>query len=563
MKVLLASQSSRRRKLIKEVVDNVTFTESGADEKLPRVNLSPSESAMFLAEKKAITSLRAHEDSLEDDELVIGCDTVVTDGNEIFGKPEDGMDAFNTLKKLSGKTHQVITAVCILNKDLKHDLFYETTNVTFNELTDDMIWDYIKTGDPFDKAGSYGIQNIPESYIKSVEGDINNVIGLPTEKLSSHLNNFDSFSHFEKFNKDKSLLEDVLKHHIKHIKPADKKMRKKAEEFLKTKTMPTWALGKLLDLAVDLVGMTGELKPDTSKKVIFVMAGDNGVAEEGVSAYPQEVTIQMAENISNGGAGINVLGNQVGAEVHLVDMGMKNIPEELNNSENVSVSTIHIGNGTKDIKVGPAMTRKEAINAIIAAYNLATEHIDRNGDKIIGIGELGIGNTTPATAIISTLGNLPVNIVTGRGTGLNDEQLEHKIEVISEAIKVNNPDNEDPIDVLAKLGGFEIAGMVGIILAACSRQIPVVIDGYVTASAALIAYHLDPKTGDYMIASHKSVEPGHNYFYNLINKEPLLDLNLRLGEGTGGALAMFLIDCASAILRDMASFDEAHVSNKD
>ncbi len=562
MKILLASKSKRRRDLIKQVTDNVSFTESGADETLPKINLTPSESAMFLAEKKALTSLRHHTDRMKDDELIVACDTVVTLGDKIFGKPKDRQEAFETLKELSGKTHSVITAVCILNKSHKHDLFYEVTDVTFNDLTDEMINDYIDTGDPFDKAGSYGIQNVPKSFIKQVQGNYDNVVGLPTKKLKTHLDEFSKFSNFENSPNNATPYINLLKHHMKHIHKANSEKIKEAREYLLTKTMPEWALGDILDLAVDIVGMTGDLHPAPSKKLIFVMAGDHGVADESVSAYPQEVTVQMAENILNGGAAINAFANQAGADVVLVDMGIKN-PEKLYDNDLEEEYKVRIRQGTHNIKKQSAMHHSEALKAILSGYNLANKKIREEGYNVIGIGELGIGNTTSAAAITAVVTGKPVQKVTGRGTGLDDTGLRDKIKVIEEAIEVNQPNPEDAVDILSKIGGLEIGGMVGVILSCAVNNVPVIIDGYVASSAALLAYLLKPETLDYMVFSHKSAEPGHDSFYQFFGKKPLLDLNMRLGEGTGSALAMNLVDASKAILNQMATFESAGVSTKN
>lgn len=562
MKVLLASRSSRRRDLIKQVVDEVDFTVSGADEKLPKINLTPEESAMFLAEKKALKSLQDHKDDLGEDELIIGCDTVVTLDGELFGKPKDSQDAYNTLKKLSDKTHSVVTAVCLLNKNHKHDLFFDKTDVTFNELTDEMIWDYIETGDPFDKAGSYGIQNIPKSFLKSVNGDINNVIGLPTKALKEHLDRFvDSTEVGELI--DSTPREDLLKNFIQQIKIPKEEKREEAKEYILTKAMPPWALGRLLDLGVELVQITGDIHPETARKTTFVMAGDHGVAEEGVSAFPQEVTVQMMDSILNGGAGINALSEKAGSSIILVDMGTKYPTYEYSKIGD-DQKQVRIGSGTKNFRKGPAMSRSQALDAIISAFNIASKRIVTNNDNVIAIGELGIGNTSAASAILSVLDDkVTVEEATGRGTGVDDDRLAHKIQVIKDAIKVNQPNPEDSIDVLSKVGGFEIAGMVGVILAAALHQIPIVVDGFVATSAALLAAKLEPKTIPYMIPSHKSVEQGHARMWEIIGKEPYLDLNLRLGEGTGAVLMFSLIDAAGAILNNMTTFEEGKISNKE
>lgn len=352
-------------------------------------------------------------------------------------------------------------------------------------------------------------------------------------------------------------LEDILS----KITPVSQESREKARDYINTLAMPPWALGKLLDLAVDLAGIQGKRKPEVKKKMIFTMAADHGIAEEGVSAFPQEVTVQMAQNILLGGAGVNVLGKQNKTDVQLVDMGVLEDLSSLDNSENLEI--IKIANGSNNFYKGPAMTREQAEDAIIKSYNLVSEYIEKNNLDVIGTGELGIGNTTPAAAILSVLGDLSVEEATGRGTGLDDKGLDHKIKIIKESIALNNPNRNDSIDVLSKVGGYDIAGIVGTILAAATHKIPVVIDGFISTSGALIAASLDPNIVDYMISSHQSAEPGHKKMWEKLGKEPLLDLNMRLGEGTGGAMAMNIIESACAIVNNMMTFSDAGVSTSE
>lgn len=356
-------------------------------------------------------------------------------------------------------------------------------------------------------------------------------------------------------------MENRLLEILNNIDSIDTQIQDQTKEYIYTLAMPPWALGKLLDLAVQLSGIRKEIKPKTGNKMIFTMAADHGIAEEGVSAFPQEVTIQMAENILLGGAGVNVLAEANNAKVQLVDIGVKSDLSHLKGSENLEI--IKLKNGTNNFRNGPAMTRDDAIDSILRAYDLVTKKIIEEDLEIIGTGELGIGNTTPAAAILAVLTNQRIEDITGRGTGLDDAGLKHKIEVIKESIELNQPDPDDPIDVLAKVGGYDIAGIVGIILAAAVHNKPVIVDGFISTAGALIAARLEPKTIDYMIPSHMSAEPGHQKMWEDLKKQPLLDLNLRLGEGTGGALAMNIVDSACAILNNMLTFDDAGVSTSE
>lgn len=330
-----------------------------------------------------------------------------------------------------------------------------------------------------------------------------------------------------------------------------------AQKRLDNLTKPQGSLGRLEEFARRLVAITENPMPDIDKKVIFTFAGDHGVAEEGVSAYPKEVTGQMVLNFLRGGAGINVLARHAGAEIIVVDIG---VDLDFENADGlVSKKVIR---GTKNIVKVPAMTREEAEKCIQVGIELASDYA-KKGYKIFGTGDMGIANTTPSSAIASVLTGRSVKEVTGRGTGIGDDALRRKIKVIEDAISVNRPDTADPIDVLSKIGGAEIGGITGLILGAAGNRIPVVVDGFISTAGALIAYCIEPNTKGYMFASHKSQETGHKAMLEKIGLSPILDLDLRLGEGTGAALAMMIIDAGLKIYKEMATFGEAGVSKNE
>lgn len=346
---------------------------------------------------------------------------------------------------------------------------------------------------------------------------------------------------------------------LQRITPQDTAWRQKATERLEQLTMPHWALGRLMDLAVDLAGITQSLHPEVTKKIVVIMAGDHGVVAEGVSKFPQEVTPQMVYNFVNGGAGINALAKQVGAKVLVVDMGVKADLEVLAKEGKIRSSKIAFGTG--NIAKETAMSREQAIASIEAGIRIVEELND--SIDVYGTGDMGIGNTTPSTAIVACLTGIDVKELTGRGTGLDDVQLQHKINIIQQALDVNEPDPLDGLDVLAKVGGFEIGGIAGVILGAAASKKPVIIDGLISTAGALIAHSLAPQVREYIIASHRSVEQGHQHMHKYLGCEPLLDLGMRLGEGTGAALAMNLVDAAVGILTEVATFEEAAVSGVD
>jgi len=351
----------------------------------------------------------------------------------------------------------------------------------------------------------------------------------------------------------------LLETTIKNIVPQDASFRARAKDRLDQLTMPHWALGRLMDLAVDLAGMTRSLTPAVERRVVVTMAADHGVAAEGVSKYPREVTAQMVHNFANGGAGINALARAANARVVVVDMGVAADLGDL--AEQGKIISKRVAAGTRSMAAGAAMSREEAIRSIEAGIEIATEL--GPATDLFGTGDMGIGNTTAASAVVAAITGASVEEVTGRGTGLDEEQFAHKIQVIEKALALNEPDGSDGLDVLAKVGGFEIGGVAGLILGAAAMKKPVLLDGFPATAGALIAQSLAPSSTGYMIAAHRSVERGHQIMHARLELLPLLDLDLRLGEGTGAALAMNLVEAAVRILTEVATFDEAGVSEAD
>ncbi len=351
---------------------------------------------------------------------------------------------------------------------------------------------------------------------------------------------------------------DKIKETIKNISGLDYELMERAQARLDNLTKPLGSLGRLEELARSIAGITGKDSPDFKNKVIFTLASDHGVTEERVSAYPKEVTAQMVYNFLNGGAGINVLARHIGGRVIVVDMG---VAEKISTKGEKNFKDRKINYGTQNFTKGPAMTRPEAIRCIETGIGIFEEELPA-GIDIIGTGEMGIGNTTSSSAITAVFTGRPIEDITGRGTGIDERGLKNKVKVIKQALKINNPDAHDPIDVLAKVGGFEIGGLAGVILAAAANKVPVVIDGFISGAAALIAYRLEPKIKEYMFASHCSVEKGHRVILEHIGLKPLFDLNLRLGEGTGAALGINLAEAAVKILTQMATFQSAGVSER-
>lgn len=354
---------------------------------------------------------------------------------------------------------------------------------------------------------------------------------------------------------------DLLKNTAMAIKPVSEDWYAAAQKHLDNLTKPPGSLGRLEEFARRLVAITENKNPSLDKKVIFTLAGDHGVVEEGVSAYPKEVTPQMVFNFLRGGAGINVLARHAGSEIVVVDIGVDHDFGEVGAHSDVPLRIMKVMRGTRNFAKGPAMTRDEAVQCVESGIELANGY-SKKGYKIIGTGDMGIGNTTPSSAIASVLTGTPVSEVTGKGTGISDEALLRKIKVIEDAIRLNKPDPKDAIDVLSKVGGTEIGGIAGVILGAASNRIPVIIDGFISTAGALVAYTIEPAVRDYMFAAHKSVEKGHRVMLERMGLTPIVDLGLRLGEGTGAALAMLMIEAGLKIYKEMATFQEAGVSDE-
>lgn len=354
------------------------------------------------------------------------------------------------------------------------------------------------------------------------------------------------------------------------IAKLDEGMMQRAQARLDNLTKPQGSLGRLEELAKRIAGITGKEFPSLNRKVIFTLAADHGITDEGISPFPKEVTAQMVYNFVRGGAGINVLARQAGAKVIVADIGVAGTLDasQLNSA---SFKDRKVAFGTKNFAKGPAMTPQEAQRSVEAGVELFEEEYAAAGIDIVGTGELGIGNTTSSSAIAAVFTGFPIEKLVGRGAGLDDAGVRRKIEVVAQGLEKNGlvpgAGKEDPgpdfaMEVLAKVGGLEIGGLAGVMLAAASHRVPVVIDGFISTAAALIAAGIDPRVKQYLISSHCSVEQGHLRMLELLGQKPLFDLGMRLGEGTGAAIGMMLADASVNILTQMATFQSANVSGK-
>ena len=350
---------------------------------------------------------------------------------------------------------------------------------------------------------------------------------------------------------------------LARLRPLDAEAMRAAATHLDRLTKPPGSLGRLETLLVELAGITGRVDAPVARRTIVVAAADHGVTRRGVSAYPSDVTAQMVATFVGGGAAINALAGAAGADVVVVDAGVATaIPDRSGAVDDAGATRLvraRIRDGTADMTQGPAMSRAEALRAIVIGLDLVDD-LRRTGLDLIGVGEMGIGNTTAASAITAVLTGRPVAAVTGRGTGIDDATHRRKVAAIEGAIERNAPDPDDPVGVLAAVGGLEIGVLVGVIVGAAAAGIPVVLDGFITGSAALVAAALQEAVAPRLIAGHRSVEPGHGAILEQLALEPLLDLDLRLGEGTGAALAMALIAAAVRVRDEMATFESASVS---
>jgi nicotinate-nucleotide--dimethylbenzimidazole phosphoribosyltransferase len=348
-----------------------------------------------------------------------------------------------------------------------------------------------------------------------------------------------------------------LEQTLKMIQPVDVSLKPAIQAHLDDLTKPQGSLGRLEEFALRYCLATGTTTPRLGKARICCFAGDHGVSVEGVSAFPREVTPQMVYNMLAGGAAINVFARHVGAELKVVDMGV-----DADFADAPGLVHRKVARGTANLAVGPAMTVAQATQALEAGIALADEAAEE-GVTLLGTGEMGIANTTPATALFAAYLGLKPADITGRGTGVSDAGLQHKIAVIERGLAANQAALGNPLATLAALGGFEIAGIAGLILGGAARRVPVVVDGFISTAGALAALRLQPAVADYIFFSHLSDERGHRFVMKALALKPLLDLNMRLGEGTGGALAMTLISAAIKMVNEMATFSGAQVSRKD
>ena len=346
---------------------------------------------------------------------------------------------------------------------------------------------------------------------------------------------------------------------LRQLGPLDADATAEVTAHLDALTKPPGSLGRLEGLAVQLAGITGDPTPTFVSRAIVVAAADHGVVEQGVSAYPSDVTPQMVANFLRGGAAINALARAVDAGLIVIDAGVAGRIPAVDGRADVRLVSAPIRTGTSDMSVGPAMSRGEALRAVGLGIAVAAE-LARDGVDLLGVGEMGIGNTTAASAITAAMTGLAPQRVTGRGTGIDDATHRHKVDVVARALERNRPGPADPLGVLATVGGFEVGVLVGLMLCAASQRIPVILDGFITGAAALIAAGLAPGIESRLIAAHRSVEPGHAVVLERLGLRPLLELDLRLGEATGAALAMSLVDAAIAVRDGMATFDAAGVS---
>lgn len=343
---------------------------------------------------------------------------------------------------------------------------------------------------------------------------------------------------------------------LDRIVPPSVEWREKANERLRQQARPAGSLGVLEDVAARLAGIARTLDVRLKRKMIVTCAGDHGICDEGVSLFPAEVTPQMVYNFVNGGASINVLARHAGAAVKVADLGVN-----WDFEPDLPIFHTKIRKGTDNFARGPAMSRDEAIQSIMAGIDIV-DHLHAEAPvDLLGTGDMGIGNTTPSTAIIAAFSGLPLDQLTGRGTGIDDKGLQRKVAAIEKGLAVNQPDPRDALDVLAKVGGFEIGGLAGLVIGAAANGIPVVCDGFIATAGALVACELAPPARDFLFTSHYSVEVGHRYMLTRLERTPLLDLKFRLGEGTGAAAAMELIDMATRVLADIKTFEEVAIQD--
>jgi nicotinate-nucleotide--dimethylbenzimidazole phosphoribosyltransferase len=360
-----------------------------------------------------------------------------------------------------------------------------------------------------------------------------------------------------------------LKTTLERIGPLDHRAEAAARQHQDLLAVPRGSLGRLHELCIRLAGITGEPRPEIQELAVIAMAGDHGVTRQGVSLFPREVTREMVANFARGGAAINVLARHFNVRLTVVDMGVAGPPLDINVVSNKTkqvppMRLVHsrIAPGTADISLGPAMTRNQAILALETGIAVFEQEKGR-GLQAVGTGDMGIGNTTPSAAVAAALLKQSPSRLINRGTGIDDEALANKTKVVTKALQVNRPDPEDPLDVLAKVGGFEIGGIAGLILASAAHRTPVMVDGFISTSAALLASRFHPEVKEYLFAGHQSAVEGHGLMLDHLGLKPLVDLGLRLGEGTGAAFGLSILSSASRIAREVLTFEQAAVSRPE
>lgn len=349
---------------------------------------------------------------------------------------------------------------------------------------------------------------------------------------------------------------ELIEKSIALIKPLNKVVFEQANERLANQARPAGSLGMLEPASARLAAIFGTLDVRLDNKVIVTCAGDHGVTDEGVSLFPQEVTAQMVFNFVGQGASINVLAKHAGARVKVADLGVN-----FDFDPDLPIFHKKVGKGTANFARVPAMSREDAVRSVEAGIEIVNELLAKGAVDMLGTGDMGIGNTTPSSAVIAAFSGIAVDKLTGRGTGIDDAALANKIRVIEQALAMHRPDPKDPLDVLAKVGGFEIGGLAGLVIGAAAAGIPVVCDGLIATAGALIACELAPTAKAYLFASHRSVEVGHRFMHERLGVDPLLDIQFRLGEGTGAALAMELLDAATRVLCDIKTFEEVAIED--
>jgi len=348
-----------------------------------------------------------------------------------------------------------------------------------------------------------------------------------------------------------------LEYELSCIKGISDQWIDKAKKRLDNLVKPKGSLGRLEEFAARIVAIKEQETLSLGKKAVFVFAGDHGVVEEGISAYPQDVTKGMVENFLSGVAGINVLARAAGAEVYVVDVGVNGNIER----ESPYLIKKKIRNGTGNIAQGPAMSIKEAKEAISVGIEMA-DMARQKGIDIVAAGDMGIGNTTPSSAMFCAMLGIEPEDMVGKGTGIDDLRLRKKIEVVKRALEVNRDSIEkaDPVEILSAIGGLEIAGICGLCIGGAKNRLLVLVDGFISCAGALVAMKFKPEIRDYLFFSHCSAEKGHRLFFEKIKEKPILDLEMRLGEGTGAALAMHIIECAVRLYNEMATFEEVGIT---